>query len=295
MMGRRKLIWSSFYIMIVVLIAEYNAQSAYGSVVSHEGEHTPKIYRKFTFAGEFFPYENKEHYNRYLRYEGQILKINKETAYMIKKSKRIFKVIEPILKKHGIPDDFKYLAVSESNLNKKSVSMANAVGVWQLMSYTAVELGLEVNDQVDERLNLVKSTEAICKLLKRDREYFKSWTEALVAFNMGNTALYRFQKAQNNYDDIYSLKMYKESAHVIYKILAYKELFSNLDKYGYGDVKGEKIKFKKITVKESIDNLKTFAEHHNYDYGLLREYNSWILGNSLAIGTKKAYTLQIAY
>ena len=223
-------------------IAEYNAESAYGTPTesSTDTKKSKAVSEKFKFAHEAFPYYNSTHYNKYVSYERQITGSNVETAQMLKRSKAVFKVIEPILKKHGIPDDFKYLAVLESGLNTDVTSSMRARGVWQLMSVTAQAMGLKVNSEVDERLDLEKSTIAVCKLLKKHKRFFGTWTEALVAFNMGNTALYRFQRAQNNYNDIYTLKMYTESAHVIYKVIAYKELFRNPAKYGYKVPSGSK-------------------------------------------------------
>lgn len=228
----RKLLWVGFGVLITWLIAESNTTSIYGTPLVYNHQYIEKK-EKFTFASEAFPYYNQTHYNRYLVYERMITNTNIETVYMLRRSKEVFKVIEPILKKHNVPDDFKYLAVLESGLNTHITSAAHAKGIWQLMGSTARAMGLKVNDSVDERLDLVKSTEAICRLLKSHKRFFGTWTEALVAFNMGNTALFKFQKAQNNYNDIYTLRMYVESTHVVYKILAYKELFRNLPKYGY--------------------------------------------------------------
>ncbi len=232
-MKKRKLLAWGYGILVIGSIAEYNAQCAYGSSIVKPKKELSFEVEKFSFANEAFPYHDKNHHHKYLVYEKQIANTNIETAQMIHRSKDAFQIIEPILRKHGIPDDFKYLAVLESGLNQNIVSSANATGVWQLMGTTAQAMGLTVNEEVDERLDLAKSTVAICKLLKSHKRFFGTWTEALVAFNMGNTALFKFQKAQNNFNDVYALRMYVESAHVIYKIIAYKELFNNLEKYGY--------------------------------------------------------------
>lgn len=238
MLKIRKLLWVGFGVLVTWLIAETNTTAVYGTPLVYDYEYIKKR-EKFTFASEAFPYQNKAHYTKYLVYEKMITNTNVETVYMLRRSKEVFKVIEPILKKNNVPDDFKYLAVLESGLNTHITSAAHAKGIWQLMASTARAMGLKVNGSVDERLDLVKSTEAICRLLKSHKRFFGTWTEALVAFNMGNTALFKFQKAQNNYNDIYALRMYVESTHIVYKILAYKELFQNLPKYGYAKPKIE--------------------------------------------------------
>lgn len=82
------------------------------------------------------------------------------TILIIKRANRIFPIMEPILKKYGVPDDFKYLAVIESNLTN-AVSPAGA-RIWQFMPATARENGMEVTETVDERYHLEKATEAAC-------------------------------------------------------------------------------------------------------------------------------------
>ena len=92
---------------------------------------------------------------------------------LIKRAHKYFPIIEPILKKNGIPDDFKYLAVAESALENVR-SPAGAKGYWQFMTPTAKQYGSEVNKHVDERYHIEKSTYAACKLIK---DYYKKFTE----------------------------------------------------------------------------------------------------------------------
>lgn len=237
-LNMKKILYWICSIVIVVCLAEYNSHLINANTLNTANAPytvTKNDSIRYSFSGEIFPYKNVKKLRQLEYFEKEVTKMNKETMYLVSKSKAYFKVIEPILKKNGVPDDFKYLAVTESGLRNSSVSPVNALGVWQLMSVTATELGLTVNNKVDERLDLSKSTEAICKLLKKNKAYFGTWTEALIAFNMGNTALYTFQKNQGNYNNIYKLKMYNESAEIIYKVLAYKHLFNNLEKYGFAN------------------------------------------------------------
>ena len=127
---------------------------------------------KLEFAGETVPLDNfdtRESLDKELLVNGYW---QSRTLMVLKKSKRYFEVIEPILKKYGVPDDFKYLAMAESGF-ENVVSPAKAVGVWQLLESTAKEYGLEVNKVVDERYNLEKSTEAACKYLLES--YHRIW------------------------------------------------------------------------------------------------------------------------
>jgi len=79
------------------------------------------------------------------------------TLLYFKKANKYFPIIEPILKKNNIPDDFKYLALIESGL-ENVISPAGAAGFWQILKGTAKEYDLEVNSSIDERYHLEKST-----------------------------------------------------------------------------------------------------------------------------------------
>ena len=103
------------------------------------------------FAGEPVPLENfdvKEALDRELL---SCAYFHSQTLLFLKKLPRYFHIIEPILKKNEIPDDFKYLALAESSFLDKAVSPAGAIGIWQFMKSSAQGYGLEVNNEVDER------------------------------------------------------------------------------------------------------------------------------------------------
>jgi hypothetical protein len=154
------------------------------------------------FAGETVPIRNfdtRESLDRELLVNGYF---HSRTMMVLKKSKRYFKVIEPVLKKYGVPDDFKYLAMAESGF-ENAVSPAKAVGVWQLLEGTAREYGLEVNDDVDERYDLVKATEAACKFLLDSYANYGNWTMAAATYNAGRKGLdsqIEKQRTNNYYD-----------------------------------------------------------------------------------------------
>ena len=107
------------------------------------------------------------------------------TIQILLRTKRYFSVIEPILQKNGVPDDMKYLCVAESALHN-ATSPAGAKGFWQFMPETAKEFGLRIDKDVDERLNLEKSTEAACQYLKKAYQRFGDWSLAAAAYNMGS-------------------------------------------------------------------------------------------------------------
>ncbi len=125
---------------------------------------SPKIPGNILIFGEGVPLENFEVYERVERELLVNTYWHSSTILAIKRAARWFPVIEPILKQNNIPDDFKYLAVVESNL-ENVVSPAGAAGYWQFIKSAASQYGLEVNDEVDERYHIEKSTQAACNYL----------------------------------------------------------------------------------------------------------------------------------
>ncbi|GAB3022541.1 lytic transglycosylase domain-containing protein [Spirosoma pulveris] len=141
-----------------------------------------------------------------------------------------FPVIEPILSSHAIPQDFKYLPLVESALQGFAVSPRGAVGYWQFMPATARELGLTVEKGVDERQNLIKSTHAACRYLRYLYNRLGSWTLAAAAYNNGIGALLNNIRRQQQ-RDYYYLRLNAETGKYLYRILAFKELFTNCRSY----------------------------------------------------------------
>ncbi len=145
-----------------------------------------------------------------------------------------FAVIEPILAKHGIPNDLKYLPLIESAWNANAVSSAGAVGYWQFMDDTAQDMGLRIDPGHDERTDLHKSTEAACKYLKFLYRKLGSWTLVAAAYN-GGIGMVQRKIVRTGHRDYYSMTMNAETGHYLYRILAMKELFTN-PVYGLGSV-----------------------------------------------------------
>ena len=108
-----------------------------------------------------------------------------------------FPIIEQIFKEEEIPEDFKYLVIQESALISDAVSSANAVGYWQFKDFTGKEVGLRIDKQVDERLNIVAATHGAAKYMKRNNFYFRNWVYSLMAYNTGRGGAQRFVKEKN--------------------------------------------------------------------------------------------------
>ncbi|MBK7500529.1 MAG: lytic transglycosylase domain-containing protein [Ignavibacteriales bacterium] len=157
----------------------------------------PQTQNNITIFGEGVPLENFEVYERVDREILVNTYWHSATILAIKRAARWFPVIEPILKQNNIPDDFKYLAVVESNL-ENVVSPAGATGYWQFIKTAAKQYGLEVNEEVDERYDVQKSTLAACKYLNTAYQMFGNWTMSASSYNAGisgieNGAVYKNQ------------------------------------------------------------------------------------------------------
>lgn len=246
------------------------------------------------FAGERVPqndYEIKESLEKEF-FANKTWK-NSSLALFVK-AQKWFPLIEPILKKEGVPDDFKYVAIIESHLSNV-VSPAGASGFWQLMPVTAQHYGLIVNDDVDERLDVEKATVVACKHFKDAYNYFKNWTLSAAAYNVGIGGIQNALKKQNT-NNYYDLLLNKETGAFIYRILAYKTLLSNPTHFG---VKNKIRKtggfpaFKIIKVDSSITNLSAFAKHIGTNTVVLKTFNPWLIGEQLNNPDKKTFQFKI--
>jgi len=248
----------------------------------------------YDFCGEIVPTDSKDIKERL---DHEILKNSYWHSEMLIYYKRIgkyFPIIEPILKKHNIPDDFKYLAVIESGLSN-AVSPAGAKGFWQIMEKTGQEYGLEVNSEVDERYHLKKATEAACKYLKDSHKRFGSWTIVAASYNMGMGGVSRRLK-QQKVNSYYDLLLNSETSRYVFRIIAIKDILSNPTKYGYNlqsKNRYEQDNFKLITVDSTITSLTDFAIQNNINYKILKLGNPWLRRKELTNSKGKKYTFKI--
>ncbi len=210
------------------------------------------------------------------------------------RAQKWFPLIEPILKKEGVPDDFKYVAIIESHLTNV-VSAMGATGFWQLMPETAQHYGLTVNNQIDERLDVEKSTLVACKHFKDAYRYFKNWTLAAAAYNVGIGGIQHALKQQqtNNY---YDLLLNNETGSFVYRILAYKTLLSTPEHFGVKHKINKKNTFptfKNIKIDSTITNLEAFAVHLKTDILTIKTFNPWLIGKQLINTDKKIFIIKI--
>lgn len=254
--------------------------------------YAPELPKSMAFAGEKVPLERPEIreqldrellYNYYNQYS---------TLYILKLSTRYFPVIDPILKANGIPEDFKFLCVAESALQNQT-SRAGASGFWQFMSGTAPQYGLEVSDEVDERYNIKKSTEAACKYFKQAYDKFGSWTSVAASYNMGQAGYKDFSTFQQT-NDYYGLMLPEETMRYVFRILAFKLLLSNANHFGYIIDKADcyrPIKTRTLIVKETIPNLADWCFANGATYRQLKTLNPWLRDRKLTVKAGKSYEI----
>ena len=222
--------------------------------------------------------------------------MHSRTLQTILASERYFAVIEPILAKYGVPDDFKYLCMAESGLNPEARSGAGAGGLWQLMPAYAKSAGLLVGDEVDERYHIEKSTEAACRYLIDAKRRLGSWTLAAAAFNAGVAGVSRRLEKQG-VESYYDLFLPNETLRYVFRVLSFKLLMSDPAAYGYKIDKKEYYPllpaYEEVTVDDPEIDWAAFAREHGTHYKQIRQLNPWIRDYDHANKAGRSYTVKI--
>ena len=300
---RKKSFYSLGIVLFLIIISQLFIFSSYlkSEDVLHQ-QHFNMKYGIFAivqpddlnFANEEIPIYSSEIWERM---DKELLKNTywqSNTMLYFKKANKYFPIIEPILKKYNIPEDFKYLAVIESGLDNV-VSPAGAAGFWQILKSTAREYGLEVNYAIDERYNLEKATVVACNYLQEAYDQFGSWTMAAASYNMGKNGAKRKIKHQssNNY---YNLHLNSETSRYVFRIIAIKEIMQNPKKYGFMFRDKDLYTmpdFKTVHIDSTIASLADFAQQHGINYKLLKQFNPWLRVSSLPDKSRRKYLLKI--
>jgi hypothetical protein len=247
-----------------------------------------------TFAGEKVPLNDLDILERLDRELLVNTYWQSNTLLAHKRAHKWFPVIEPILKKNGVPDDFKYLAVIESNLSN-TVSPSGATGFWQLLEAAAKENGLEVNEVVDERYDVAKSTEAACRYLKTAYSKYGSWAMAAASYNMGINGLEK-QKGRQGQNGYYDLILNSETSRYVFRMIAMKLIIENPRHYGF--VFREKDLYRMppvrtVTLDSSVTDMVAYADSVGVNYRVLKIFNPWMRENFLKNPGRKAYKVVI--
>ncbi|MDZ4752546.1 MAG: lytic transglycosylase domain-containing protein [Flavobacteriales bacterium] len=256
--------------------------------------YTIPLPEKLDFAGEEVPLSQSDVRERLDR-EFLVNTYWHSNAFLwMKRANRWFPVIEPILELNGVPKDFKYLCMVESSLIQDK-SPRGAVGFWQFMEETAKQFGLEVNEEVDERYNVERSTEAACRYFKQAYSKFGSWSMVAASYNMGMTGL-EDQVTRQRQSSYWDLILNDETSRYVCRIVAAKTIINNADTYGFVirpiDLY-EPLKYKNVTVDHSIDDFASFAEGYNMTYKEFKLLNPWLRQAYLRNKPGRVYTFKV--
>lgn len=247
-----------------------------------------------SFAGEPVPLDIPDVLERLDR-ELQInIYLHSSTIFLIKRANRWLPQMQEILRRHNIPDDFKYLPLIESGL-LNDISPKEAVGYWQLLKTSGRELGLEIEKEVDERYDPLKATEAACKYLNNAYRKFGNWTLVAASYNRGIAGVARALENQQ-VDNFYDLHLVDETSRYVFRILAIKEIIENPAKYGFNVnpkhlYQPEKLRY--IEVTETIPDLVKFAKQQGVNYKLLKRHNPWLRDDRLTVKKGKTYRIAL--
>jgi membrane-bound lytic murein transglycosylase D len=253
-----------------------------------------KLPEEVTFAGERMPLEN---FDTRESLEREILTSayrHSSTILIIKRANRYLPMIEKILKKNDIPDDFKYLVAAESEYSNM-VSPVGATGFWQIMAATGREQGLEINNVVDERYNVEKSTQFACDFFRKSYEKYGNWTLAAASYNGGRARMDEqigIQK-QNNY---YDLLLAEETARYIFRAVAYKLVITDPQSYGFDLNKEDlypELDYYEVKVDTAVADFSRFSEHFGTNYKILKYLNPWLRKPYLTPKPNKEYIIKI--
>jgi len=255
---------------------------------------SPVIPDIVTFAGDTVPIE---FYDVYESLDRELL-VNSywhtNTILVLKRSKKYFKIIEPILKEENIPSDFKYLPAIESSF-QNATSPAGAKGIWQFMKATAKEYGLSVNSEVDERYDYEKSTRAACKYLRKMYAKLGNWSLVAAAYNRGQNGLRRALDRQQ-VDSYYDLYLNSETARYVYRIIAFKYIFETPKNYGFDIPDSVRYDFPECQVYKVdtvVNDLPGLAVQLGSNYKQLKYLNPSLLKSSLTLKENMPYFIKL--
>ena len=256
----------------------------------------PKVPEYIVFAGQKITFDRADLRERMDRELVAFTYSHNMSTLMIKRANRLFPQIEPILKRMGVPDDLKYLMVIESNLDPQAVSGAGAAGLWQFTQSTGREYGLEVNDNIDERYNTYKATEAACRFLLKAYGKYQNWMTVAASYNGGQQGMDRRieQQHQTNAMDMW---LVDETSRYMFRVLAAKMMFEDPSKFGFTFKREDLYPYipikEQIKITDPVEDLVKFAEDHKITYADLKRANLWLRDTKLNNKSHRTYYIDI--
>jgi membrane-bound lytic murein transglycosylase D len=280
----------------LLLVSEFSFKENSVNAIGKTNQwNAPSLPEAISFADEKVPVDRWDVKEKFDKEFLQIYYSPGAILYLIKLANRNFPIISERLKANGVPDDFKYLCIAESNMQSWAVSSSGAVGYWQFLQGTGSGYGLEISSQVDQRQDLEKATDAACKYFKSAYAKFGNWTASAASYNCGvggYNAQATFQRTNNYYD----LQLPEETNKYIFRILTFKYLLENAQQLGFNvsdEEKYQTIPTKLVTVTASVPDLAQFAIDNGTTYKMLRVFNPWLKGKSLTVSNGRSYVIKL--
>jgi membrane-bound lytic murein transglycosylase D len=281
---------SLFIIVIVVssaiklFLLTNNKYNYYGIKYFHA--HRIETSDTLYFAGEQVPLFDKRVKTKIEKELYLLTYYRNSTKKLLRKMDYWLPLFEPIIEHHHVPADFKYMVVIESNL-ANVISNKSAVGFWQFRKTTAIEYGLVVNEQLDQRYDQLNSTIAASSYLRRMYRKLGSWSNVAASYNMGITGFIRQQRTQRK-NSYYNLLLNKETGRYVYKMIALKIIDDNRQSYKFKHYrKGHKSPYQEIMIDSTLSNIKYLANERGISSDSLKAINPWVLSDSISKPDKK--------
>ncbi len=187
-----------------------------------------------------------------------------------------------------LPDDLKYLAITESSLRPYAVSSSGAAGIWQFIPATGERFGMRGSGGIDERFDFFKATEGALAYLRSLYEEFRSWPLAMAAYNAGENRIRREIVSQGTRDYFY-LDLPLETERYVYKITVAKIILSNPERYGFFLDEREfydPLQVDRVQVELPVPlSMVDVAMGMGLYYKELKEMNPHLSGDSVPAGT----------
>ncbi len=265
-----------------------------GNIAFNQDVRIPPIPESASFAGEEVPLHYFDVRESLVREITSLSYLHGTMIFVMQLDNRYGPEIRKILKEEGIHDDFYFLCIAESML-QPLVSPANAAGYWQFLAGTAREYGLVVDNEVDERYNIEKSTRAAAAYFRKAYAEFGSWTMAAASYNTGLTNV-RYRMSIQSKENYYDTQFVEETGRYVFRALAFKAILTNREKYGFFISKEElfsPLEYYEVEVKGAVENWSDFAAKHNTNFKLIKIYNQWIRSNKLDNKQKRTYKVKI--
>jgi membrane-bound lytic murein transglycosylase D len=277
-----------FALGILLSAARYEAAIASTEIPSLAA--SVRIEGNLNFCGEPVPAGQQEVKERYEKELLLTLWDRAQVILWLKRSRRYLPYIDETLRKEGMPEDLRYVAVAESALRAHAGSSKGAMGYWQFTQSTGRKYGLVIDARIDERRNLFASTRAAMRYFKDLYGQFGSWTLAAAAYNMGEDGLMA-EILEQGTNDYYQLYLPLETQRFIFRILSVKLILSSPEKFGFDLSDGDyypPLEFDEIQVDCPQETpIRIIAQAAGTNFKAIKDLNPEIRGHNLSPGTHK--------